>query len=157
MVLCNHSAYIRERRSKVAEVWPIGAKVLELKGDMSYRELSDAIFAKTGKRLSFVALRQLANNKRAGRKESISILAEYAGKPISWFYETPPVSLPENVAEATIKYLEDVEDPHEAKRRRELLDMYTATGRKLSTPALEALLSLAKMVATDDKKGGDKH
>lgn len=130
--------------------WPVAKKVLQLKGDLSYRELEADIFKKTGQRIPFTNLARLARGEQQGSPRVISILAEYAGKPISWFYETgQPVDA---IAEARERYFISTGNVHEDKRRRELYDQFMATGHEMSLRDLEQLIKIAKAIAADDVK-----
>jgi hypothetical protein len=70
------------------ELTPLAKRVLQLKGDMSYEELSKDIERRTGKAISANGLQGLGSgDRKMGRQATISILAEYARKPQAWFYQ----------------------------------------------------------------------
>lgn len=129
--------------------WPVSDKVMSLKGNMSYRDFEQAIMKKTGKRIAYGTLRQLAAGINKGNATTIEILAEYAGKPISWFYES---NQPDAVAEAKERYFVPTGNPREDARRRELYDMFIKTGREMSLRDLEQLVKIARAIAADDLK-----
>ncbi len=66
----------------------LAERILQLKGEMSYKELEEAILRKTGKRVASTTLQFLATENREGRTATIQILAEYAEKPLAWFYQS---------------------------------------------------------------------
>ncbi len=137
--------------------WPIQERIRQLKGSMTYRELSDAIFRKTGKRIGFTALSKLGSgNRQLGRPSTIAILAEYASKPVSWFYEEDsPASMVDAVAEARAEYLAETGDPIRDKIRRDMLVLLDADGK--TTPEnLRTLATLVEMMVRDAKKDSEK-
>ncbi len=127
--------------------WPVSDKVMALKGSMSYRELEQEIMKKTGKRIAYGTLRQLAAGINKGNATTIGILAEYAGKPISWFYESDQ---PDTVAKAQELFFVPTGNPREDRRRLELYDMFVTTGRGMSLRDLEQLIKIARAMAVDD-------
>lgn len=66
----------------------LASKVNALKGDLSFRDLSRAILDKTGQYISHSTLYQYAlADGKSPSPENLDVLAAYAGKPASWFYE----------------------------------------------------------------------
>jgi len=66
----------------------LAERILQLKGDMSYKKLEEAILEKIGKKVDATTLQFLATENREGRTATIQILAEYAEKPLAWFYQS---------------------------------------------------------------------
>lgn len=64
----------------------IGKKIAQLCGEMSYRELSEAILAKTGVYMSHSALQKYVTGEREPPTSKVEILAQFSGKPLYWFY-----------------------------------------------------------------------
>lgn len=142
--------------------WPIPQKILQIKRDMTYRELSEAVYQKTGKKIHYTAFSKLATGKtKGGRLETIAALAEYAGVPISWFYE--PDSL-DPVAEALERYLSPTGNAHIDDWRRELLGFLNRQKGKPITmeeiksyiKALDALMEIAPQVVQADEQSKKK-
>lgn len=71
----------------MTDITPLSARINQLKGNMSYAELAEAIRRKTGKRISTSGLQHLGAGERVARGSTMAILAEYADRPIAWFYE----------------------------------------------------------------------
>jgi hypothetical protein len=114
--------------------WPISNKILMLKGKRSYRELSEDIERKTGRRLPITTLQQLATEPRKGtRKDTLEILAQYAGKPIEWFFA-------QDLA------------PDEDLKYNEYLNVLLESGRKLSPEGLRALALMARQYVKAEKE-----
>lgn len=68
-------------------VRPIAARIAQLKGNMTYTELSDAIYAKTGIRVSDRGLQHLGSGAyTSARPKTMQALMEYANQPAWWFY-----------------------------------------------------------------------
>ena len=138
----------------MTDMMPLAKKILLLKETMSYAEFSKAIFQRTGKRLSANGLQKLGSGNRAmGRLTTIQVLAEYAEKPLSWFYEDENYKAPETVAEAQARYTANTGDLHENAYRRELLEAYIAAGAELSIDQLEVLAKIARMMKEDRPSG----
>jgi transcriptional regulator with XRE-family HTH domain len=136
--------------------WPIQERMRQLKGDMTYRELSEAIYQRTGKRIGFTALSKLGSGERQlGRPSTIAALAEYAGRPISWFYEEDPAPMPDAVAEAKAKYMVDSGDPEVEAVRRQALDQLARDGA-LTPENLRTLATLLEMMAKDLSRVKDR-
>jgi hypothetical protein len=126
----------------------IPEKILLLKGERSYRELAEDIERKTGKPISYNTLCQLVLGKRlGGHPETIAHLAEYAGRPPSWFYEP----LTDGVSEAKVEYLAPTGDDDEDGLRRQLLAGFVRDVQKLSRDLVpddfEILADIAKKFA----------
>ena len=67
--------------------WVIPAKIKQIKGNLSFRELEEAIYRTTGIRVSHSSLQRLAQGKQHGSHKILKALSKYANKPISWFFE----------------------------------------------------------------------
>lgn len=142
--------------------WSISQKVLQLKGDMSYRAMEKAIKEKTGKRIAFGTLRQIACGINRGSIDTIAILAEYADKPLSWFYEEDGEWI--DVVDAVrAKYLTPTGNVHEDKRRCQLLELFERRFSSVSDSQLEAyiraldnLIELAGKAARADEEDEKK-
>lgn len=65
----------------------IGKKIDLIKGDLSYVELANRIYEKTGYKIHHTTLQKYATGKREPSKKALKILAAYTGKPLSWFLE----------------------------------------------------------------------
>jgi hypothetical protein len=129
--------------------WPVATRVLELKGDKSYRDLEEAIFQKTGKRIRHHTLQRLVSEHRGGSRNTIEILAEYAEKPISWFY-TPEDNSPLATAEAKAQYLAGTGDRRIDTNRRMLLKKYFDAGLNLTEDSLNRLIDLAQVLPSSE-------
>lgn len=143
------------------ERWPIAAKIRALKGNMSYRQFEEAIFEKTGKRINFAHLQQLATGDRNGRIETIAILAEYADKPVSWFYEK---EYPDHVSDGYNIYhfdpppgltadssLEEWEAVLADVITRSGIDLTEADRRQIAEAAAAVVATLARQKAASKK------
>lgn len=130
---------------------PLSRRIAQLKGNMTYEELSDAIFEKTGKRISVNGLQHLGSGTYpTARHKTLSILAEYANRPISWFFSS--YDQPMTIAEAKEQYFISTGDPREDKRRRQLYDEFIKTGHEMTLENLEQLVKWAKAIAANDAK-----
>jgi hypothetical protein len=149
---------------------PLQARIIQLKGNMSYAEFKEAIYNKTGKRISQTGLFHLLSGGRAGRPKTIAILAEYAGKPVKWFYEEnaqivaePQAEYaadpsPDSVAEAIAEYYAPTGDPDEDEFRRVVADAFHRDIHKLGRNPIPwdykvMLVNLAKDLARRRKAG----
>lgn len=69
------------------------SKVITLKGELSFRDLSKAILEKTGCYISHSTLYQYSlSDGKSPSPENLDILAKYAGKSASWFFEDSQAS-----------------------------------------------------------------
>lgn len=75
---------------------PLGRKIAEICGTMSYREFSEAIQAKTGVDISHSSLQKYVTGEREPPRAKIEVLAQFAEKPVYWFYleDEKELSLP---------------------------------------------------------------
>lgn len=64
----------------------VGKRIGEICGSMSYREFSEAIQAKTGVEISHSSLQKYVTGEREPPRAKIQVLAEFAQKPVYWFY-----------------------------------------------------------------------
>jgi hypothetical protein len=134
---------------------PVAKRILELKGEMSYQSLERAILEKTGKRIAANTLCHIVtgtgDQARRGRPKTIAILAEFAGRPESWFYTTDEPETPEQTATARADYLTPTGDPLKDQIRRDMLALLDADGES-SASNLQILASIVEMMAKDAKK-----
>ncbi|SHM81424.1 Helix-turn-helix [Caldanaerovirga acetigignens] len=65
----------------------IGKIIESIKGDLSYTELANRIYEKTGYKIHHTTLQKYATGKREPSKKALKILAAYTEKPLSWFLE----------------------------------------------------------------------
>lgn len=65
----------------------IGKKLAQIKGTMTFEELSDAIYNKVGHRLHWTTLQKYITGKRTPSLKTLEILADYSKRPISFFVE----------------------------------------------------------------------
>ncbi len=65
----------------------IHQKINLIKKDMTYMDLSDAIYTKTGLSIHYTTLQKYTSGKRTPSLKTLKAIADYAGLPISWFYE----------------------------------------------------------------------
>jgi hypothetical protein len=131
--------------------WPVAARVIQLKGDMSYREFEQDIIAKTGKRIPFTNLRRLAAGEQQGSARVLQILSEYSGRPIPWFYTTDEPETPERVAEARAEYLTPTGDPLKDQLKANVLALLDADGES-SASNIQTLASIVEMMVKDTAK-----
>lgn len=73
---------------------PVGRKIAEICGSMSYREFSEAIQAKTGVDISHSSLQKYVTGEREPPRAKIEVLAQFARKPVYWFYLESEKDLP---------------------------------------------------------------
>lgn len=141
----------------MSELTPLAKRILQLKGAMSYDELSKDIEKKTGRAISSNGLQNLGSGKRRmGRESTLNILAEYAGKPKSWFYEEDtPAPMVDAVAEAKAKYMMDSGDPEVEAVRRQAIDQLARDGA-LTPENLRTLADLLEMMAKDPSRVKDR-
>ncbi|ADL07336.1 helix-turn-helix domain-containing protein [Thermosediminibacter oceani] len=62
-------------------------KIGLIKGNLSYAELADKIYEKTGYKIHYTTLQKYATGKREPSKKVLRVLSAYTGKPVSWFLE----------------------------------------------------------------------
>ncbi|MCG0276850.1 MAG: helix-turn-helix transcriptional regulator [Thermosediminibacteraceae bacterium] len=65
----------------------ISKKIDLIKGKLSYAELAERIYQKTGYKIHYTTLQKYATGKREPSNRVLKILSAYTGKPISWFIE----------------------------------------------------------------------
>ena len=73
----------------------VGRRIDILRGDMSYEEFADAIYKKTGKAIHPTSLQKYVTGVRTPSQNMLSIIGEYAAKPLSWFFEDTNIRNPE--------------------------------------------------------------
>jgi len=64
----------------------VGKRISEIRGPLSYRELSEDIQSKTGVYISHSSLQKYVSGEREAPKSKLEILANYCQKPLYWFY-----------------------------------------------------------------------
>lgn len=69
------------------DILSIHQKINLIKKDMTYMDLSDAIYAKTGLSIHYTTLQKYISGKRTPSLKTLKAIADYVGLPISWFYE----------------------------------------------------------------------
>lgn len=65
----------------------IGKKIAQVKGTMSYEEMSDDIYNKTGHRLHWTTLQKYVTGTRNPTIKMLEILSDYSKRPISFFVQ----------------------------------------------------------------------
>lgn len=134
------------------EPTPLMIRIAQLKGEMTYAEFAESICRRTGKRLAANTLQALGAGTRAGRIGTLKVIAQYAGKPLSWLYE-PLDPAPDAAAEARTEYLAPTGDPGIDENRRQLLEAWMRTGERLSEETLRRLMGLAEVLPPRDEDG----
>lgn len=69
------------------DILSIHQKINLIKKDMTYMDLSDAIYTKTGLSIHYTTLQKYTCGKRTPSLKTLKAIADYASLPISWFYE----------------------------------------------------------------------
>lgn len=129
----------------------ISKRLLEIKGNLSYRDLQQAIQAKTGRRITFSMLQQIGSGGKRPGLGTISVLAEYAGRPVSWFFEQEMAA----VHEPRDPYQLETRPGQEA-RRTLIAKITSGLGRIESVDDLAVLAELVeKMADRGGKTAGD--
>ncbi|TYP55486.1 helix-turn-helix domain-containing protein [Thermosediminibacter litoriperuensis] len=72
----------------------ISKKIDLIKGNLSYSELADRIYEKTGYKIHYTTLQKYATGKREPSKKVLKVLSAYAEKPLSWFLEDEEQEIP---------------------------------------------------------------
>jgi len=72
----------------------VGKRIAQICASLSYRELSEAIEAKTGVYISHSSLQKYVTGEREPPKSKVEVLAQFADKPLHWFYLEEGMPLP---------------------------------------------------------------
>lgn len=88
----------------------ISKKVKQLKGNMSFQELSDDIFKKTGVRIHFTTLQKYTQGEREPSKRTLKVLSTYSNKPISWFFDEEDFHSETTISKETEEQLREYKD-----------------------------------------------
>lgn len=64
----------------------VGKKIAQICDGLSYREFSEDIQAKTGIYISHSSLQKYVTGEREAPRSKLEVLAQYAQKPLHWFY-----------------------------------------------------------------------
>jgi transcriptional regulator with XRE-family HTH domain len=121
----------------------INEKIEYIKGDISYQELADRVYEKTGLKVHYTTLQKYVKGKREPSKKVLKALAEYAGKPLSWFFEeeentanlkkpgyTKGYSIPEGYVEVMMEAVNKKIPPKSLKFFIEAVDEAMKTNKK---------------------------
>jgi transcriptional regulator with XRE-family HTH domain len=139
----------------MSEQTTMGQRIRQLRGDMSLQEFSKAIQQKTGKPISVSGLHHLESGGRLGRHATMETLAEYAGKPMSWFYSTD--EQPATVSEARADYLISTGDPTIDRYKQEILAQVEAinldNGHQMTVEDLRRLSEVIRVYLSTKSNG----
>jgi len=65
----------------------VGQNINKVRNNMPYRKFSEEIHKKTGVKIGVATLQQYVTATREPRSDKLEIIAKYAEKPVSWFYQ----------------------------------------------------------------------